>query len=638
MTYEKDIPDYALVPAREPEERVLIPITQGAVYSPVQVTNITEKPKTTIIIEEDILVPDTKPDLREILMIDGKVRLSSREIDQISKGEDYISISGDVELTTLYLPERTDQCGAMVSVPSRVPFKEQWHMGLTPGATVILDGKIEKIDYMVINERKYRVKVSLCVFAREYMDSKIDVFEGLTDEEIQTLREKIEITNIAQRKKDVLSLKEDMEIPDDRMVEAILKQDIHVVENYRQTTAEKAVINGFVYVNLLYSVVCSGNSGSGGNSGSLGGSSGPVGSRLVSGAEEGLRLGEISGAGAGVGMTSAEIYGDGGASGFTGSSGNDSSEREASSFGTSLGAGHGAADGAGMEVSDCICQLQERIEFTQFIPLSQGGQWSGSNVCFDENDLKVKLTQNEDGAEVFRLEGDIVTWLELYRNTEKELIVDGYHREKEFICDFEETSCRTLVGQAAGESTVREIISLESPYGDVERVLYAAGEIMSSASRAEAGKVITEGLLCGKLVCLGAGESAGRIFATRHEVPFRCVTAASQMTGNETVNDRIYMKDLWAEKINGKQVELNATVLVTSEIMRQAPFKVLKNPAFEEVSGSTESKPMVVYIVKQGDDLWSISKKFKTTRSIVSQLNQLEDERIAVGQKLLILK
>ena len=41
MTYEKDIPDFALVPAKEPEERILIPITQGAVYSPVQVTNIT---------------------------------------------------------------------------------------------------------------------------------------------------------------------------------------------------------------------------------------------------------------------------------------------------------------------------------------------------------------------------------------------------------------------------------------------------------------------------------------------------------------------------------------------------------------------------------------------------------------------
>ena len=101
MTYEKDIPDYAMVPAREIEEKVIVPVTGNAVYTPVQVTNITEKPKTVITIEEDILVPDTKPDLREILLIDGNPRLSSREIDCINKTDDYIGISGEVELQTL---------------------------------------------------------------------------------------------------------------------------------------------------------------------------------------------------------------------------------------------------------------------------------------------------------------------------------------------------------------------------------------------------------------------------------------------------------------------------------------------------------------------------------------------------------
>ena len=31
MTYEKDIPDYAMVPAREIEEKVIVPVTGNAV-------------------------------------------------------------------------------------------------------------------------------------------------------------------------------------------------------------------------------------------------------------------------------------------------------------------------------------------------------------------------------------------------------------------------------------------------------------------------------------------------------------------------------------------------------------------------------------------------------------------------------
>ena len=116
----------------------------------------------------------------------------------------------------------------------------------------------EKIEYMVINERKYRVKISLAVTARECIDSKIDIFEGITGEEIQMLREKAEITSIVLRKKDTLTISENLEIKEDENFESILKQDINVVENYKQITAEKVVISGFVFVNLLYTVTGTG--------------------------------------------------------------------------------------------------------------------------------------------------------------------------------------------------------------------------------------------------------------------------------------------------------------------------------------------------------------------------------------------
>lgn len=550
MTYENDIPDYALVPAKEMEERVVVPITKGAIYSPVQVTNIREKPKTTITIEEDILVPDTKPDLREILLIDGKSYLSSREVEEIVKSDDYISLSGEIELQTLYLPERQDGNSPIIPIQTRVPFKDQWHTSLSVGACLVLDCSIEKIDYMVINERKFRVKISLAITAKEYMDSKVDIFEGLADEEIEMLRETVEISNIALRKKDNLAIKEDILPKDDLRPENILKQDLSIVENYKQSTGDKVVVNGFVYVNILFSVY--------------------------------------------------------------------------------------------QEEADCppshsIHQLQERIEFTQFIPIQQGGQWSGCNVFFNDHDLKVKLTQDEEGRDVFRLEGDLLTYVELYRNTEKEIIIDGYHKQKDFVCDFLEENSRTLTGTIASESSVREILSLESCGHEIDRILYQSAEIMNAESKTEQGKIITEGQLLAKIICLAAGEEE-TIFTVREEIPFRVVTAMPQISGNEIICHKIYIKDLWAEKINSKQLEFNATVLVCGEVMRPTPFRVLTNPAFEESSVCREPLPMVIYVCKQTDTLWYIAKKFKTSMESIKQTNNMEADDLCVGQKLLIVK
>jgi len=546
MTYEKDIPDFALVPARQPEERVLVPVTQGAVYTPLQVTSISEKPKTTILVEEDVLVPDTRPDLKEILQISGKVRLASREIVQSSKNEDTVSLAGDIELQTLYIPEKTGAYGPVIAIGSRIAFREPWHTALAAGACLSLEADIEKIDCMVINERKFRVKVALRITAREYAESRIDVFEGIQGENIQTLREPVEITNAALRTKDILTLHEDLELKEGTIFpQTILKQDITIVENYRQAAAEKVVVNGTVHVNLFYTGQMQGEEGSG-----------------------------------------------------------------------------------------SLCQLQSRVEFTQFIPVSQSGQWSGCDICFEGGDLRVKTAYDEEGNEVLRLEGDIITWLILYTNVEKEMITDAYHREKEFLCDFEETDCRTLVGTVTGETSVREVIGLEQNPADDFRILYAAGELLQWESRAEAGKVITEGSLCVKLIC--GGEE--NIQSLNRQIPFRCVTAMPQATGNERIRDRVFIREIWAEKAGAMQLECNASIQVSAELMRHAPFKVLKNPAFAQVSGGIPPRQMAVYLVKPGDTLWSVAKRFQSTVDSILQVNQMEDEMLQPGRKLLVLR
>lgn len=547
MTYEKDIPDYAMVPAREIEEKVIVPVTGNAVYTPVQVTNISEKPKTVITIEEDILVPDTKPDLREILLIDGSALLSSREIDRINKTDDYIGLSGEVELKTLYVPENRQAAGPVIAVQTRVPFKERWHTDIAPGATLIMDCRAEKIEYMVINERKYRVKISLSIAARECIDRKVDIFEGLSGEDLQMLKERAEITSISLRKKDTLTISENLEIKEEGNFESILKQDISVAENYKQITAEKIVINGFIYVNLLYTVT-------------------------------------------------------------------------------------------GESTCDSIRQAQERVEFTQFMPIKQQAEGVGS-ICFDSSGLRVKLVQDEEQGEVFRLEGEIITFAELYTVTERDIIVDGYHREKDFICDFTEERSRVPVATSTGEASVREIISPDAAYGEVEKILYTTGEIVDSESRGEQGKVITEGTLQAKMICVSLrNEEEPQIFSIRQGVPFRVVTTVPQMTGGEIISAKTQVRDIWAEKINGKQLEFNATVMVGAEIMREVAFKVLTNPAFEESTSKETMAPMVVYVAGKDDTLWSIAKKFKTSADSVSKLNELEDEGIVQGRKLLIIR
>ena len=141
------------------------------------------------------------------------------------------------------------------------------------------------------------------------------------------------------------------------------------------------------------------------------------------------------------------------------------------------------------------------------------------------------------------------------------------------------------------------------------------------------------------MICVSLrNEEEPQIFSIRQGVPFRVVTTVPQMTGGEIISAKTQVRDIWAEKINGKQLEFNATVMVGAEIMREVAFKVLTNPAFEESTSKETMAPMVVYVAGKDDTLWSIAKKFKTSADSVSKLNELEDEGIVQGRKLLIIR
>ena len=52
-----------------------------------------------------------------------------------------------------------------------------------------------------------------------------------------------------------------------------------------------------------------------------------------------------------------------------------------------------------------------------------------------------------------------------------------------------------------------------------------------------------------------------------------------------------------------------------------------------------ENRPGIVgYIVKSGDELWDLAKKYMTTVEGIREVNELETDAIKLGDKLLIFK
>lgn len=61
----------------------------------------------------------------------------------------------------------------------------------------------------------------------------------------------------------------------------------------------------------------------------------------------------------------------------------------------------------------------------------------------------------------------------------------------------------------------------------------------------------------------------------------------------------------------------------------------LEKIALEEL----EKRPGIVgYIVKEGDDLWTLAKRYSTTKEGIMEVNEMTDEMIKPGDRILIFK
>lgn len=530
-----------------PEPVKIMPMENAAIYKDLKMNIISQKLETTIFVEEDILVPDIKPDLKKILSMDGRSFVSSKEIQVGQESEDNVRITGEVLLQTIYLPESKEDGEAISIIQSRLPFKTDWQVSASPMSRLSIISNVEKIDYTIINERKFRAKVTVTLSLSEYAEKEMQMFDSIRGENLELLKETVKISHVALRKEESSEIAEDLKLKEGSLRPVkILKSDIRIVENHKQITSEKMVINANIMVNILY-------------------------------------MGEEDGE---EGICSRPAF------------------------------------------------FQGKTDFTQFILMDKFEDAAMCRAAFNDQDLEVKISEDED---CFQLKGTITTSVEVLTNMEKEMVTDLYHSVKDTTYDFTENQIETVIGTGMTETSAREILNVPDSV-QADKVIYVGGHIKEKRETVEQGRVMVEGILSGEVVCL-FDDDEKKAFSMKQDIPFRGAMEIPSAQLDMKAESKVEIRDLWFDKINGKQIEVNASLQVEAAVIKVSSLKLIKNPCFVESNQITRPCSMVIYITKKDDSLWKIAKKYKISMNTIREVNQIEESTpINEGMRLLIVK
>lgn len=218
----------------------------------IHMDRICREGSTQITLEDDMNLPETKPDISSLCMETGSV-----VIEEIRPGADAVSVRGRLIFSVLYHTQ--EEGGRLVCAEGKILFEEKIRMeGLASTDTVTVSGDVEDLTVGVINSRKLSVQsvLSLNAAVEEIYDEEIPVgvsCQADGKETVQYRQVPMEISQVAMCKKDVLRVKEELAVPSGfPNISQILWKNVEPGEMAFRLGEEKLYIQGELRVCILY--------------------------------------------------------------------------------------------------------------------------------------------------------------------------------------------------------------------------------------------------------------------------------------------------------------------------------------------------------------------------------------------------
>lgn len=229
--------------------------------------------------------------------------------------------------------------------------------------------------------------------------------------------------------------------------------------------------------------------------------------------------------------------------------------------------------------------------------------------------------------------------IHMYEEETVEVLSDIYGVTKEVQTQTHRTNLKRILSCVTGKTKLTEHIRIPGGSAAILQLLHSEAQVCQvQQSITENGILLKGGVQVKVMYITGDDEN-----------PYACVTA--QIPYQYTLEvPGICLEDMG--KVRGEVEQLQVNMLDGEELDVKAVLcfftMVFKNVSADLIGDIQVSEPdsvkmgnlpsMVIYVVKEGDNLWNIGKRYYVPVNRLRELNQLSSDELQIGQKLLIVK
>lgn len=489
--------------------------------------------KELFFVEEDMIVPDSKPDILNSINLNGNVCIYKKEIM-----DGKVKIEGCVNTYIMYLPDSQED--NLRALNASLDFSQ---IILIPESKAGMDATIcvtiKDLECKVLNGRKINVRAGLEAKIKLYSNEEVEFISGINNmQDIQILDKGFTINSLIGNNSTRVYVKDTLNIDIKDEIAEILRTEINLIDNDMKISYNKVISKCEAEVKIMYLT-------------------------------EDNRINTIQGRIPAVGFIDMQNI-----------------------------------------LEENICEVNNEIVNTIIRPNSS-----------EEHSIYVEI--------------EIETSCKAYERKEIRLIQDLYSPSVELR--FSQKKINTTMSKIAKNKNFTVTSKTNIPELVDGSLLYVGVIPNVNKEQLIKSELICEGEMIVNFIFSNSNNSVNSKIS---KIPFEISIENPIEDEKASIETKLnILNKNFDVKPNG-DIECKIDAESLSEFSQNTGMNIIENIEIQQDrANGNDYDSLIIYIVQEGDTLWKIAKKFRSTVDDIARVNGIEEEdNIKIGQKLYIPK
>ncbi|MCR8745815.1 DUF3794 and LysM peptidoglycan-binding domain-containing protein [Romboutsia lituseburensis] len=278
------------------------------------------------------------------------------------------------------------------------------------------------------------------------------------------------------------------------------------------------------------------------------------------------------------------------------------------------------------------------IDFTQFIEVPGACDGMSEESLLSMGDFNYIFKQNgESNTGLLEIDCTVGCKVKVSDEVTREVLQDAYSPQKIIKFDHRSIEVNKTLSNESETFVVRDSIKNANDDIQIKDVVSVCQTISIENSYVEGDKSVIQGIIKVDILYVPV-EGLRIVYKLSEEIPFEHETTIDNLTDTCKVFSTAAIEKVDVD-LNRDEIDLSVKVKRYTEAVDKKPESFIIKGDDLGVYDLSKAPSIIVYICKEGDNLWNIAKKYNTTENEIAEINELRlDEPLKQGKCLILEK